>query len=348
MQRIERYGVIALVLLLVTIAAVSFWDDGERPTSKSGDTPSAELADLRKRNTTQAARRPGAGPSSAAAKKNAAGANGPRVQRPKRRSSVASRNTPPVQSQERPRTQAGPAQKPAFETLPANIVQGGAAPARGQAQRGKAMPQTPAESRGIEFPVLPPEEERERPLQERGIRSTPFQPAKDSRRSGTTPSVASTYKVKSGDTLSQIAQDQLGSSRRWAEIQTLNGGLDPSALRVGMTLKMPTGVAPAASSLTRVTTPESKEIPPRSTDGTYYTVRRGDVLSQIAQDHLGGASRWPEIVALNPGLNPDVLIEGRRLRLPTKGIADRAVAQADIGGSRRTDAGRATKKGKVR
>ena len=32
MQRIERYGVIALALLLVTIAAVSLWDDGGQST----------------------------------------------------------------------------------------------------------------------------------------------------------------------------------------------------------------------------------------------------------------------------------------------------------------------------
>ena len=28
MQQIERYGVIALILMLVTIVAVSLWDDG--------------------------------------------------------------------------------------------------------------------------------------------------------------------------------------------------------------------------------------------------------------------------------------------------------------------------------
>lgn len=56
---------------------------------------------------------------------------------------------------------------------------------------------------------------------------------------------ATTYVVKSGDTLSSIASRMLGSSKRWREIQeanaaVLHGGTD---LRIGMTLTIPTDVA---------------------------------------------------------------------------------------------------------
>ena len=49
------------------------------------------------------------------------------------------------------------------------------------------------------------------------------------------------YEVKSGDTLSEIAQRELGTSRRWKELLTLNADqLDDAAdLRVGMRLKLP-------------------------------------------------------------------------------------------------------------
>ena len=45
-------------------------------------------------------------------------------------------------------------------------------------------------------------------------------------------------------------------------------------------------------------------------------IQKGDVLSRIAQRELGSASRWKEIVALNPGLDPNRLMVGKKLRMP--------------------------------
>ena len=45
MQRIERYGVIALVLFLVTIVAVSFWDDGTTLDGLTEPEAKVRLAD---------------------------------------------------------------------------------------------------------------------------------------------------------------------------------------------------------------------------------------------------------------------------------------------------------------
>lgn len=50
-----------------------------------------------------------------------------------------------------------------------------------------------------------------------------------------------------------------------------------------------------------------------------YTVARGDSLWKIAETHLGGGERYPEIVALNPDVlddDPDFLTPGIRLKLP--------------------------------
>lgn len=49
---------------------------------------------------------------------------------------------------------------------------------------------------------------------------------------------------------------------------------------------------------------------------TLYKVQPGDTLSQLAEKQLGGASRWPEIVALNPGLTPEKLRAGSKIRIP--------------------------------
>lgn len=48
-----------------------------------------------------------------------------------------------------------------------------------------------------------------------------------------------TYKVKAGDTLSKIAQAQLGKASRWPEIARLNSLRDPDKITVGQTLRLP-------------------------------------------------------------------------------------------------------------
>ncbi|RKY22676.1 MAG: hypothetical protein DRQ55_00305 [Planctomycetota bacterium] len=59
----------------------------------------------------------------------------------------------------------------------------------------------------------------------------------------------------------------------------------------------------------------------------FVVVKPGDTLSELAQKHLGQASRHPEISALNPGVKELGLVPGQRLRLPRSGGA-RAAARA--------------------
>jgi hypothetical protein len=47
------------------------------------------------------------------------------------------------------------------------------------------------------------------------------------------------YEVKKGDTLSEIAQTQLGTAQRTREIMELNNIEDPRRIQVGMKLKIP-------------------------------------------------------------------------------------------------------------
>ena len=140
-----------------------------------------------------------------------------------------------------------------------------------------------------------------------------------------------TYTVRRGDSLSRIARDQLGDANRWPDIVALNPGLaqDPDLIYPGTVLHLPGTTAATAAA---------------TAPGT-YTVRRGDSLSWIARDHLGDANRWPDIVALNPGLaqDPDLIYPGTALQLPgtTPATAahpvnpepsrvDRAPASADL------------------
>ena len=52
-----------------------------------------------------------------------------------------------------------------------------------------------------------------------------------------------------------------------------------------------------------------------------WTVGQGETLSEIAQKALGSSSRWRDIVAINPGIDPDRLKVGSLLKLPPRDAA---------------------------
>jgi nucleoid-associated protein YgaU len=109
------------------------------------------------------------------------------------------------------------------------------------------------------------------------------------------------YVVKVGDTLSRIARDELGSAGRWPEIFARNRGVlgRPDRIFPGQVLNLPAG-------------------PPIVPQLRFHVVAPGETLSVIALEHLGDASRWPEIFTLNASLitNPDVITVGQVLKLP--------------------------------
>ena len=113
-----------------------------------------------------------------------------------------------------------------------------------------------------------------------------------------------TYTVKAADTLTKIAQKELGDGDRWQEIFLLTG----------RSSAIPTGSSSARSSSCR-STPSwcGAGCRPR-----IYVVKRGDTLSGIAAAELGDAGRWPEIFAINKAVltNPDLIVPGTVLVLP--------------------------------
>lgn len=47
-----------------------------------------------------------------------------------------------------------------------------------------------------------------------------------------------------------------------------------------------------------------------------YTIRKGDTLWSIATREYGDGQRWQDIVAANPGINPQKLAVGQTITLP--------------------------------
>jgi nucleoid-associated protein YgaU len=123
--------------------------------------------------------------------------------------------------------------------------------------------------------------------------------------------LAATYHVKAGDTLSEIALRELGSSTLWHVVYDANRDqlTNPRWLEVGLTLKIPRG---------------------NDAGGQVYVVKQGDSLSKIARVMLGDMKKWRELYAANKQQirDPWFIFPGQRLVLPgTQNLAHHQVDQ---------------------
>jgi nucleoid-associated protein YgaU len=119
-----------------------------------------------------------------------------------------------------------------------------------------------------------------------------------------------THTVVPGETLWSIASNHLGAGERYPQIAALNTNLlgrRPGFLKPGWVLNLPAG-------------PQDGETGERT-----VTVRRGDTLSEIAQEQLGDPARYPEIFAASQAItqpggahlrDPDVIDVGWTLTIP--------------------------------
>ena len=105
-----------------------------------------------------------------------------------------------------------------------------------------------------------------------------------------------TYTVKSGDSLSKIAQI-FGTT--YQELARINGISDPNKISVGQVLKVPS----------------QNQNPSPSSTSSYqtYTVKSGDSLSKIAQNF---GTTYQELARINGISNPDKLSVGQVLKVP--------------------------------
>jgi LysM repeat protein len=127
--------------------------------------------------------------------------------------------------------------------------------------------------------------------------------------------VETTYTVKTGDSLWDIAKNHLGDGTKWTEIYKLNQnvlGTNPDMIMPGTNLQLPGGTDQIASA-----------------SGT-YTVKAGDNLWDIAKEQLGDGSKWNELYANNHdliGQNPGVIHPGQELAI-NNGAAQAQISQA--------------------
>lgn len=122
------------------------------------------------------------------------------------------------------------------------------------------------------------------------------------------------YTVKEGDTLTSIAKHFYGPKGKWEAIQDANPGLNPSRLKIGATIKVPTlEGAPSAGTRSAQAT--------ATANTTSYTVGDGDTLSGISEKVYGSQKHWEAIYNANKatiGSNPAALKIGMKLTIPAK------------------------------
>ncbi|EWT06796.1 hypothetical protein N864_16765 [Intrasporangium chromatireducens Q5-1] len=142
------------------------------------------------------------------------------------------------------------------------------------------------------------------------------------------PAPSPSHVVRQGDSLWSIAAETLGAGRRYPEIVALNRdvlGNQPDFLLPGTSLRLPSTATTASLAAS-------------TTTGSRYVVHDGDTLWGIADEQLGDATRYPEIVAASQGIrqpggarltDPDVIDIGWTLTIPDAAArTDRADAPA--------------------
>jgi nucleoid-associated protein YgaU len=105
--------------------------------------------------------------------------------------------------------------------------------------------------------------------------------------------------IQPGDSLWNLARQNLGRGSRWKELLAANPGIvDPTRIAVGTEIVVPAKVTGLKSDL-RV------------------TVKGGDTLSSIARATYGRAAAWRCIAQANPKIaDANRIYEGQQLLLP--------------------------------
>jgi len=145
-----------------------------------------------------------------------------------------------------------------------------------------------------------------------GYSGTRAEPVKQPERASAPKEKEMEYLVKSGDCLSKIAQNELGSVKHLQRLLEVNGISSDATLRVGQRLIMP-----YIGETQPVRGEDLKRAPApllESKDWAMVTVREGDSLWRIAARVFDDGNRYRDIMAWND-LKSETLQPGAKLRV---------------------------------
>ena len=289
MQQYERFGVLALLLLVVTLVAVALLgEDPRSPEALAEATAAAEAQSQSARLQTPTPRGERAVPRIPSGDPRLRGV-APRPvalqaqERPAQRLSDASaaRGSGPKE------TEPPPCENPVLAAASDEMV----LPEAPRAERWQAPAPAPA------------------PVAVEASMPRPSAPA--STEQG--PSEFRSYTVQPGDCLSRILERECGTVRALDGVLALNPSLDPDRIRLGQELRLPiasqSSSSPARAAIARIQDPVVRDV---------VRVREGDTLYGLLKRERGGAVSLEEVLRSNPGLDPNRLQIGQELLLPRR------------------------------
>lgn len=123
-----------------------------------------------------------------------------------------------------------------------------------------------------------------------------------------------TYRIKAGDDLWKIAEEQYHDGYQWVAIAKANNLTNPSLINVGNIIVLPK-VTP---------TPSMSQAKPAPTQvaqgtkigGTSYVIMHGDDLWDIAVRAYGNGYKWIDIAKANNLSSPNLIHAGNSLKIP--------------------------------
>lgn len=132
-----------------------------------------------------------------------------------------------------------------------------------------------------------------------------------------------------GETLSSIAAWYTASWQNWGALAEVNPEVIPNRIEIGERIRIPEALLktrnpmpaeflrpPGEKKTVRPAPP--RDLPAKPTARSYvHTVRwRNETLSFIAQWYTGSWQNWKALAKANPGINPNRIEIGNRIRIP--------------------------------
>lgn len=123
-------------------------------------------------------------------------------------------------------------------------------------------------------------------------------------------STRETYTIQDGDTVSELAQKKLGSTRHTQRILDLNPGLDPKRMRKGTVIVLPSQQELGGGNVAQAASTADLSSP------TQHTVQAGEYPGLISQRYYGTVRYAQHILDANGIRDPKKLIAGRTITIP--------------------------------
>ena len=125
---------------------------------------------------------------------------------------------------------------------------------------------------------------------------------------------AVTYRIKAGDDLWKIAEEQYHDGYQWVAIAKANNLSNPSLINVGNIIVLPK-VTPTPT-LAQAKTAPTQVAQGTKIGGTTYVIVHGDDLWDIAVRAYGNGYKWVDIAKANNLSSPNLIHAGNSLKIP--------------------------------